>query len=89
MREERHAIAGLFQFDRPISRAISTVEPVLRLSHGRVDDGPGRAGGTLITPGLNVYFGGLNRVMFNYDVWSPRGDGDVERSFKAMFQLAF
>ena len=70
---------------------ISSVEPVLRISHGdpdveeRVDVA---AGGTLITPGLNLNLGGQNRVMLNYDVW--RGDrGQTETSFKTQFQLAF
>ena len=27
----------------------------------------------LFTPGVNVYFGPLNRFMLNYDIWS--GDG--------------
>ncbi len=46
------------------------------------------ATGTLFTPGINVYLGGLNRVMFNYDLWSPDGAG-TEGSFKVQFQLGF
>lgn len=73
----------------PLSPRVSTVEPVLRLSYANVDAPPRELGGTLVTPGVNIYFGPLNRVMFNYDLWSPAGDADTEGSFKAMFQLAF
>ena len=79
-----------------LSERITGVEPVLRLSYGDPDSGddaaevPGFAavGGTLVTPGVNVYFGGLNRIMLNYDFWSPL-EGDSHGSFKAQFQLAF
>lgn len=74
---------------------VTGVEPIFRASYGALDlesedGGPdGELGGTLLTPGINVYFGPLNRIMLNYDLWSPRGDGESERSFKAQFQVAF
>lgn len=76
---------------RPLGSRVTHVEPVLRASWARVeDDAAGRElGGLLLTPGVNVYFTPLNRVMFNYDVWNPRDDGETARSFKAQFQLAF
>jgi hypothetical protein len=76
----------------PLGEVISTLEPILRVSYGGIDREISvveELGGTLFTPGLNVYFGGLNRMMFNYDVWLPDGEGDSEQSFKAMFQLVF
>lgn len=73
----------------PPRGAVSMVEPLLRVSRGEVEGAAGVDGGTLLTPGLNLYLGGLNRVMANYDVWIPAGGGRAERSFKAMFQLAF
>lgn len=73
----------------PLGTAISGIEPLLRVSYGDLDEPLGAAaGGTLLTPGVNVHLGGLNRLMLNYDLWSPR-DGDSEGSFKAMFQMAF
>lgn len=75
-----------------VSSAVAHLEPVLRVSYGDLRDGPALApelGGTLLTPGINVYLGGQNRAMFNYDLWFPGGDGDTEGSFKARFQLAF
>lgn len=73
----------------PASRAVSMVEPLLRVSRGRVEGGAGHEDGTLVTPGINLYLGGLNRVMLDYDLWVPRGAGSRERSLKAMLQLAF
>lgn len=74
-----------------LGRGVTGVEPLVRVSHGEVDGEPQRlavAGGTLLTPGVNVYFGPLNRIMLNYDFW--RGaDGGREGSFKAQFQAAF
>jgi hypothetical protein len=38
---------------------------------------------------MNLYFGGWNRFMVNYDWWLPKEDGRREGSFKAQLQLAF
>lgn len=70
------------------------VEPLLRWSVGDpdatdADRAAGRGGGMLITPGVNLYLGPLNRIMVNYDLWQPRGDAAEARSLKAMFQIAF
>jgi hypothetical protein len=73
------------------SGALAAVEPLARVSRVRIDriDGAaGPAGGTLVTPGINFYFGGLNRVMLNYDFWNPVV-GTREGGMKAQFQLAF
>ncbi|MEX2583312.1 MAG: porin [Gemmatimonadota bacterium] len=68
------------------------LEPLLRVSYADVDahTGPGVApGGTLLTPGLNVYLSPLNRIMINYDLWLSDGTSPNARSLKAMFQFAF
>jgi hypothetical protein len=65
---------------------ITNVEPLLRVSHGDPDLG---LGGTLITPGVNVYLGPLNRIMVNYEAWRPAGDADPVYSLKTLFQIAF
>lgn len=75
-----------------ISEAVASLEPVFRASYGAVEDGAivEDLGGVLLTPGVTVWLGGLNRVMLNYDVWLPREEGaETASSFKAMFQLAF
>ncbi|HEX8393211.1 MAG TPA: porin [Longimicrobium sp.] len=76
------------------SRRLSAIEPLVRVSYGDPDTGndmadrAGPHGGTLITPGVNLWLGGLNRVAINYDIWSPR-EGDRAQSFKMLFQVAF
>lgn len=70
----------------PLGPTLVHVEPVVRLSYGDVDAPV--PDGVLFTPGVNLYFGGRNRMMFNYDVWRPDGR-DAESSFKAQFQLHF
>ena len=65
------------------------VEPVFRLSVGDPDDGALTAAGTLLTPGMNLYLGPLNRIMLNLDLWLADGGAEDVRSFKAMFQLGF
>src|SRR5690606_39426924 len=56
-----------------IAEKLSGIEPLVRVSYGDTDAGDAGAvvsGGTLITPGVNFYFGPLNRLMVNYDIWS-------------------
>ena len=74
----------------PVAGGDLLIEPLLRVSHADIDRAvPGEAdGGVLVTPGLNVYLGGLNRVMLNYDVWRA-GAGRDAQGFRAQFQLAF
>ena len=73
----------------PLSRVVSAVEPLVRASYGEVDGAAYTT--TLLTPGLNIYFGGRNRFMVNYDF--ALLDGDVadgtEGAFRAQLQVAF
>ncbi|MEX2571203.1 MAG: porin [Gemmatimonadota bacterium] len=71
---------------------ITAWEPIFRLSHAETSSegaGISAPGGTLLTPGLNIYFDSLNRLMLNYDMWNGEGDSVDANSFKAMFQFAF
>lgn len=74
------------------SSTIAALEPFVRVSHADPDVGDDLpllpTGGTLVTPGLNLWLGGLNRFGLFYDVWNPL-TGETARSFKALFQLAF
>lgn len=77
-----------------VSERIAAVEPLLRVSYGDPDvDGEAELGdahgGVLVTPGVNLWLGGLNRFALNWEVWSPDGDGERVHSLKALFQLAF
>lgn len=75
-----------------MSSTISALEPLLRVSYADPDvddDAVGLpTGGTLVTPGINLWLGGLNRFGLYYDLWNP-DTGESARSFKALFQLAF
>jgi hypothetical protein len=76
----------------PLSPAVTALEPVFRASHSRMNDDeapPPVQGGTLLTPGINIYFGPLSRVMVNYDVWLGADASPDAQSFKMMFQLGF
>lgn len=77
------------------SSTIAALEPFVRVSHGDpdMDDvipdlDADAVGGTLVTPGINLWLGGLNRFALNYEIWNPQTGGSA-RSFKALFQLAF
>lgn len=76
-----------------MSRHVAALEPFFRVSHGNpdVDDGglvDPAVGGTLFTPGINLWLGGLHRLAVNYEVWSPE-TGENVHAFKTMFQVAF
>lgn len=68
------------------------LEPLLRLSVAGtdgVDPAAERVGGTLVTPGINLYLTPLNRFMLNYDHWIGEDDSTDAGSVKVMFQLGF
>ncbi len=77
-----------------VSSTLAALEPLLRVSWGDPDRDDGTLiaarGGTLVTPGVNLWLGGLNRVALNWELWSPDRDGaETVHSFKALFQVAF
>lgn len=77
--EERHFLGA----QGWVSYRTAGLEPLLRVSYGDTE-----RGGTLVTPGVNVYLGGMNRVMLNLDVWRGAHGPNAE-SLKAQFQMAF
>ena len=74
----------------PISSTVSAIEPIFRASYGDPGD-ESVSEATLLTPGINIHFGGRNRFMVNYDFVLLGDDAadDTEGSFKAQMQLAF
>lgn len=81
---------GTYKFPVRKSRFVQALEPVFRVSQGDPDTDVENDGGVLLTPGFVVYFGGRNKIAFNYDVWVPqRDDLDTESSFKAQAYLHF
>ena len=67
-----------------VGRNGSGKSTLLRIAAGLLE----ATGGTLLTPGVNLWLGGLNRLALNYEIWNPL-NGDGAHSFKAMFQMAF
>lgn len=77
---------------RPLGGPVDALEPLLRVSYGDPDTGRRSAGegaGTLVTPGINLYLGGLNRVMLDLDLWRGAHGAPSAQSLKAQFQVAF
>jgi hypothetical protein len=69
---------------------IEGLEPAGRVSWGDPDDTIAGDEGLLLTPGLNIYFAGRNRVMLNWDVFVPNGDAfSTQHAARAQFNLAF
>jgi hypothetical protein len=85
----RGAAAWAAYRTRSVTTGVSALEPTLRVSTGDLDGALEPLGGTLLTPGLNVYFGGNNRIMLDLDLWNPTGPAESAHSFKAMFQMSF
>jgi hypothetical protein len=72
------------------SSRIEGWEPALRLSYGDPDRTLAGDEGVLLTPGLNLYFQGRNRLMLNWDVYMPRGDGvQTQHAARAQINLEF
>lgn len=74
----------------PVGGRVTLVEPLLRVSHASIDraDPSAANGGVLITPGVNIYLGGLNRLMLNYDIWRAAAGVDGAGA-KIQFQMVF
>ncbi len=72
------------------SRYLEAVEPLVRVSWADPDtDGP-NDGGVLITPGIQAFFTGRNKIALNVDIFVPRSCGcDTEFSVKAQSTLFF
>ncbi|HET8657342.1 MAG TPA: porin [Longimicrobiaceae bacterium] len=83
------AAAWLAYRTRPLGAAVTGLEPTVRVGYGHLDAPLAGRGGTLVTPGLNLYLGARSRVMVNYDVWAAADGGEAGRSFKLMFELVF
>lgn len=82
------AMIGLF---RPLSGSrIEGLEPTIRLGWGDPDREQADDAGMLLTPGLNLYFLGRNRLQINWDVYVPQGERfETVHALRAQAQLAF
>lgn len=74
----------------PRTGRVEGVEPVLRVSWGDPDTDVDADEGLLVTPGINLYFTGRNRLMLNGDVYVPSRDGlDTQFGLVAQLQVYF
>ena len=90
--EERFlgAQAVLARFIATGGARIEGIEPMARVSYGDPDDSISDDAGMLLTPGVNLYFFGRNRLMFNWDVFVPEGSQfDTQHAGRAQINLYF
>lgn len=82
---------GIVSFFRGLGGdRLEGVEPLFRASYGDPNRRIVGDEGWLLTPGINLYFFGRNRLMFNWDVYIARDDAiGTESAFRAQAQLAF
>jgi len=88
-------VAGEYRMPLPGMGTLTGVGPVFRFDR-TVPDTDNDVSSTLVTPGLNLYFGPKAWLMFNYDIVLPgdrlnlgRGAGEPVHSFKSMFRIFF
>lgn len=90
--EERFmALQGVVSRYHGLSLApVEGVEAVARASWGDPDRTVSGDAGLLLTPGVNLYFAGRNRLMFNWDVYVPEGDRfETQHAARAQANLYF
>ena len=84
------AQASLSYFIGTGRRRIEGIEPLGRVSWGDPDDTVDGDEGILLTPGINFYMFGRNRMMFNWDVFMPQGDQfNTHHALRAQLNLFF
>jgi hypothetical protein len=76
---------------RPLEHPrLDGVEVIGRVSWGDPDTSLADDAGTLLTPGINVYLFGRNRLSLNWDVFVPQGHRfDPEHAVRAQAQFSF
>jgi hypothetical protein len=78
------------RFMRTGGARIEGVEPMARVSYGDPDDSVEGDSGLLVTPGVNLYFAGRNRLMFNWDVFMSENDlHETQHAGRAQINLYF
>ncbi len=83
------AVQGVWSNYTPVDHHIfEAIEPIARLSWGDPDMDSADDTGLLLTPGLNAYVSGRNRIGVNLDVYRPNGL-DTQYSFKVQTSLYF
>lgn len=81
-------IAAVF---KPLNNArIEGLEPLFRVSYGNSSRAHQGDEGWLLTPGLNLYFAGRNRLMVNWEFFVPGSDSfKAANALRAQAQIHF
>lgn len=84
-------VQGILSWFEPLSgRRFDGVELVGRASWADPNDDLDEDDGVLLTPGLNLYVFGRNRIMVNWDVYLPAADAlETQNAFRAQAQVYF
>lgn len=83
-------VQGVVAWFAPMSGRVEGIEPVFRLSWADPDTDADGDAGMLLTPGVNLYFDGRNRLMVNGDLYVPGQDGlGPELAMVARIQVYF
>jgi len=84
-------VQGILSWFTPLtSRRLDGVEFVGRASWGDPNGDAADDEGVLLTPGLNLYVFGRNRIMANWDVYLPAADAlETQNAFRAQAQVYF
>jgi hypothetical protein len=71
-------------------RRVEGWEPVARVSYGDPDRSVSGDEGMLLSPGVNLYFVGRNRLMLNWDLYVPSSDRfNAEHALRAQVNLYY
>lgn len=80
---------GMLTWFAPVSGKIEGIEFGGRASYGDPRRDINGDEGLLLTPGINVYFAGRNRLMFNWDFFMTSDRFTNEHALRAQAQLSF
>ncbi|MFQ5599382.1 MAG: porin [Candidatus Krumholzibacteriia bacterium] len=86
------AVQGILTYKHLLTgqSTVTAVEPLLRVSWADPDTDAASDAGLLLTPGVQAFFIGRNKVSVNADIFIPESDDlDTETSIKAQMYVHF
>jgi hypothetical protein len=84
------AAQAMLSWFRPTRGRVEGIEPLFRVSWGDPNREVEDDAAMLLTPGVNLYFGGRNRLQLNWDFFVPQGDRfETHHALRAQAQMAF
>lgn len=82
-------VIGAHRWPVPGGGLVEAVEPSLRVTHADPNTDLDDDEVLGLTPGVNVHFGGRNKVQIGWDIVTFAGDFETVSSFKTQYQLYF